>query len=368
MKSAILHDWLTSSVGGAEKCTAAIHALFPSPIYTLIKDTEALKGSYFEGKEIFPSWIQKLPWARKKFRHYLPLFPLAIEDFDLSEYDCLLSSSHCVAKGVITHPHQLHICYCHTPVRYAWDLMHFYLEQSSLNKGLKGFFVKKSLHSLRNWDVHSSSRVDLYIANSKYVARRIEKYYGKPSTVIYPPVDLSYFELCEQKEDFYLTASRLVPYKKIDLIVEAFRNRPSRKLIVIGEGPEMRALQLQAPPNVEFLGYQPNSVLRSYLQKARAFLFAAIEDFGILPVEAMGCGTPVIAFQKGGLEETVKEGLSGLFFEEQTPASLQEAIDRFEKSAFHPRRIKAHAEQFSKERFNREYKEFVESAWKEKHR
>lgn len=368
MKSAIIHDWLTSPVGGAEQCTAAIHALFPSPIYTLITDKEKLQGSYFEGKEISPSWIQKLPWSRTKFRHYLPLFPLAIEDFDLSDYDCLLSSSHCVAKGVLTHPHQLHICYCHTPVRYAWDLMHSYLQQSGLNLGLKGFFVKRALHALRNWDVQSSSRVDAYIANSRYVARRIEKYYGKPSTVIYPPVDLSYFQLVEEKEDFYLTASRLVPYKKIDLIVETFRRMPQRKLIVIGDGPELAGLQKKKPPNVDLLGYQSNAVLRTYLQKARAFLFAAIEDFGILPVEAMGCGTPVIAFGRGGAKETVAEGISGLFFEEQTTRSLQQAIEHFETKTFHPAAIKAHAEQFSRARFDREYKQFVTRAWEAKHR
>ncbi len=314
MKTAIVHDWLVSPIGGGEKVVEAIHRLFPSSIYTLVKNQKRLEKSYFQDLDIHPSFIQKLPWGVSKYKNYLPLFPLAVKQFNLKAFDLIISSSHCAAKGVVTQADQLHICYCHTPMRYAWDLMHQYLAEAGLERGVKSLVVRFFLHYLRGWDARSSKRVDHFVANSKHVARRIEKYYGRESTVIHPPVDLAFFEMQSAKENYYVTASRFVPYKKIDLIVEAFSQMPDKKLVVIGAGPEWDKVQRKAKANIELLGYQPDSVLREYLQKAKGFVFAAIEDFGILPVEAMACGTPVLAFGQGGALETVLEGEDGPIF------------------------------------------------------
>lgn len=357
--SVIVHDWLVSSVGGGEKVLQAIHKLFPSPIYTLVKNQEKLKGSYFEDLEIISSFIQKFPRAEKYYKSYLPFFPLAIENFDLSQYDLILSSSHCVAKGVITSPHQVHICYCYTPMRYAWDLMHEYLRESKLDRGIKGFFAKMVLHYLRGWDTHSSHRVDHFIADSKHIANRIAKFYHRQAEVIYPPVDLSFFEEEKKKEDYYLAASRLVPYKRMDLIVEAFSKMPDKKLVVIGDGPDWKKVKEKAGKNVELLGYQKDEVLRQHMQKAKGFMFAALEDFGILPVEAMACGTPVIAFGKGGAKETVIEGETGLFFQEQSVMGIIEAVQRFEKREFDSKKCRERAEFFSPERFEKQFQQFV---------
>lgn len=359
MKSAIIHDWLTSFVGGSENCLQAIHELFPSPIFSLIKNEKNLKGSYFENLEIISSFIEKLPFAKNKYRNYLPLFPIAIEQFDLKSFDLIISSSHCVAKGVLTHPHQLHICYCHTPMRYAWDLMHEYLNDSNLAKGFKGYLTKLILHYLRGWDVSSSTRVDHFVANSHFVKRRIEKFYGKKATVIYPPVDVQGYELHETKEDYYVAAGRFVPYKKIDLIVEAFSEMPDKKLIVIGDGQDKAKIQGKAKKNIEFLGYLPNEKMKHYLQRAKGFVFASLEDFGILPVEAMASGTPVIAFGKGGARETIVDNETGLFFDEQTSFSIKEAIHRFETLSWNPKTCRSQAEKFSKQEFHRQFHDFV---------
>jgi glycosyltransferase involved in cell wall biosynthesis len=364
LKTAIVHDWLTSAVGGGEDSLKEIHSLFPSPIYTLVQNQKALQGSYFEGKEIHTSFIQRLPSAETKYRRYLPLFPMAIEGFDLNAFDCVLSSSHCAAKGIISHPDQLHICYCYTPVRYAWDLTHQYLTESGLDKGFKGALTKWLLHRFRQWDAIASHRVDEFVAISHFVARRIHKFYGRQATVIYPPVDLEYHELHEQKENYYLTASRFVPYKKIDLIVEAFAQMPDKKLIVIGSGPDAEKIKAKATKNVELLGYQPDETLKKYLQKAKAFVFAAVEDFGILPVQAMASGTPVIALRKGGATETVQEGVGGLFFEEQTVDALKKAVEAFEKNSFSPALVRQSVERFSKTRFRDEFSTFVTDKYK----
>ena len=359
MKSVLIHDWLTSAIGGSENVLQEMHRLLPSPIYTLVCDPKKLQGSYFQNLDIQTSFIQKLPFAKTKYRNYLPLFPLAIEHFDLHHYDLILSSSHCVAKGVITHPEQLHICYCHTPVRYAWDLMHSYLREAKLDRGVKGMMTRLILQYLRNWDVHSSPRVDHFIANSKYVAARIKKFYRRKSTVIYPPVNTAYFQMQEKKEDYYLTASRLVSNKRIDLIVDAFAQMPDKKLLVIGDGPEKEKLKSKAKKNIEFLGSQTDDQLKKYLQNAKAFVFAAVEDFGIAPVEAMASGTPVIALEKGGLLETVVPNTTGLFFKEQTIESLKEAVNQFEQMDFDPRKCRTRAEEFSKERFRKNFQSFV---------
>jgi len=365
VRSAIVHDWLVSPVGGGEKSLEAIHRLFPSPLFTLVQSKKKMSGSYFQDLDITTSFVQKLPKAESKYRTYLPFFPVAIEQFDLTPYDLVISSSHCVAKGVITHPDQLHICYCYTPVRYAWDLMHQYLKESGLDRGLKGIFARWILHYIRGWDVHASNRVDHFVAISRYVARRIEKFYGREAEVIYPPVDLSYYDLREKKEDYYVTASRFVPYKKMDLIVEAFSQMPNKKLIVIGDGPDWEKVKAKAGANVELLGFQPDVVLRDYLQKAKAFVFAAVEDFGILPVEAMACGTPVIAFGKGAIRETVVDLETGLFFLDQSPQALIEAVKKFESLEFDPSVCRKRAELFSKEQFNRQFQSFVLNKYKE---
>lgn len=360
MRSAIIHDWLISPIGGAEKVLQAIHSLFPSPIYTLVKNEKGLEGSYFQDLEIVSSFIQKLPRSIQNYKRYLPLFPLAVEHFNLKEYDLIVSSSHCAAKGVITSPDQLHICYCHTPMRYAWDLMHDYLKESKLERGVKGFLAKFFLHYLRGWDVHSAHRVDHFIANSQYVAKRIAKFYSKKAEVIYPFVDLDHFQKEEKKEGYYVTASRLVPYKRVDLIVEAFTQMPDRKLIVIGDGPHLKQIKQMATQNIEILGAVSDELLKKVLQKAKAFIFAAVEDFGIVPVEAMASGTAVIAFQKGGICETVVDQKTGLFYKEQSSQAILEAVQAFEKMEIDPNECRKQAELFSRKRFEEHLTQFIQ--------
>jgi len=360
MKKALVHDWF-SVYAGAEKCVESFTNIWDDfDIYSLIdflddRDREII----LKGKKAKTSFIQKLPFSKTKYRNYLPFFPLAIEQFDLSEYDLILSSSHAVAKGVLTHSNQLHISYIHTPIRYAWDLYHQYLRESGLDKGLKGILAKYFLHKIRIWDISSVNRVDYFIANSNYIAKRIKKIYNKDAIVIYPPVDVEKFELETKKEGFYLTTSRLVPYKKVDLIVEAFSKLPNKKLIVIGTGPDMEKIKLKATKNIEILGYQPDNILIDYMKKAKAFVFAAEEDFGIVPVEAQACGTPVICLGKGGTKETVINGVTGIHFENQTIKDLLDAIETFEKIEFDYHEIRENSLKFSKERFEKEIEEFV---------
>jgi glycosyltransferase involved in cell wall biosynthesis len=353
LKTALIYDWFAEVSGGGEKAFEAVYDLFPSPIYTLFKAGESLAHG-----EIHTSFIQKFP--KKYYRNYLPLYPLAIESFDLSHYDLVLSCSHCAAKGVLTHSDQLHLSYCYTPMRYAWDLTHEYLKSHPRwKRGLSHFFLK----SLRIWDVQTSLRVDQFSAISRYVARRIQKVYGRGATVIYPPVDTDFFALKERKESYYLAASRMVPYKRMDLIVEAFSLMPDKTLVVIGEGPDLAKVKAKATKNIEILGFQSNDSLKRHLQNAKALIFAAVEDFGMLPVEANASGTPVIAYGRGGSLETVKDLETGIFFQEQTAASIQEAVKRFEKLEFDPLKIRAHAETFRRERFAKEFKAWVESEW-----
>ncbi|GAB6078678.1 glycosyltransferase family 4 protein [Hydrogenobaculum acidophilum] len=361
MKIALIHDWLIT-LGGAEKALEAIYELYPSNIYTLVKDDDNLKKSVFENAIIETSFIQKLPKAKKLYRNYLPLFPFAIEQFDLSGYDVVISSSHAVAKGVLTSSSQLHICYCYTPIRYAWDLYYDYLKESGLDKGLKSLIARYILHKIRLWDIVSSNRVDHFVAISNYIAKRIKKVYGKNATVIYPPVDVDKFDVYTKKENFYITASRFVPYKKIDLIVEAFSKMPEKRLVVIGDGPDFEKVKEKTSKNVELLGYQPFEVLKDYMKRAKAFVFAAEEDFGIAPVEAQACGTPVVAYGKGGASETVIDGETGIFFKNQSTEDIIEAIKRFEKieDSFYAFKIRKNAERFSKDRFKKEFKEFVD--------
>lgn len=363
MKIAIVHDWL-SVYAGAEKVLEQLLTLYPqADIFTIIDFLPEKDRGFLKDRSITTSFIQKLPFAASKYRHYLPFMPLAVEQFDLSTYDLIISSSHAVAKGVITGPDQKHICICYSPIRYAWDLQHQYLRESGLDRGLKGWLARYLLHRMRLWDYRTANGVDDFIAISEFIARRIWKVYRRESTVIYPPVDTEAFELCETKEDFYLTASRMVPYKKIDLIVEAFSLMPDKQLVVIGDGPDFEKIRLKAGPNVVLMGYQPFEVLRDHMQRARAFVFAAEEDFGIAPLEAQACGTPVIAYGKGGALETVREDVSGVFFERQDTTSLIATVGRFETIAFDPQHVRENAFQFSVERFNREMKALIDEKY-----
>lgn len=356
---AIVHEWLVT-FGGSEKVLAELLSLFPGAdlfaIVDFLSDEDRLR---LQGKRAQTSFIQHLPFAAKRYRSYLPFMPLAVEQFDLSGYDLIVSSNHAVAKGVLTGPHQTHICYCHSPMRYAWDLQHQYLREARLTNGVKGFLTRSMLHYIRLWDARTAAGVDMFIANSAYISKRIHKVYRREAAIVHPPVDVEAFPLQLAKEDFYLTASRMVPYKRIDIIVEAFAQMPERRLIVIGDGPDMAKLRALGGKNITFLGYKEDAVLRDHLQRARGFVFAAEEDFGILPVEAQACGTPVIAYGAGGALETVLPsgnpwGLpaTGVFFAEQTPASVCKAITRFESLRFDPRNCRIWAERFSRAAFS----------------
>lgn len=361
MKIAIIHDWLVT-LGGAEKVLAEIISLYPdADLYSVVDFLDDSQRELLGGRCATTSFIQSLPGAKRYYRNYLALMPLAVEQFDLGAYDLVISSSHAVAKGVITGPKQVHICYCHSPIRYAWDMQGQYLRESGLETGVKSWLARYLLHKVRAWDYRTANGVDHFVANSGYIAQRIWKVYRRDSTIIYPCVSTSEFEAVAEKQDFYLTASRMVPYKKIDLIVRSFAQMPEKRLVVIGDGPQFEKIKAAAAPNVMILGYQPFSVLKDYLQRAKAFVFAAEEDFGILPVEAQACGTPVIAYGIGGARETVTDGKTGVLFFEQNEAALCDAVARFERGfQVDVSAIRAHAETFSAERFRRELKSFVD--------
>jgi glycosyltransferase involved in cell wall biosynthesis len=367
MRIAFVHEWLIT-YAGSEKVLDAMLAEYPdADLFCLVDFLPAEHRQRLCARPPKTSFLQRLPFANKLYKHFLPLMPLAIEQFDLSGYDIVISNSHAVAKGVITGPDQLHICYCYTPMRYAWDLQHQYLEESGISHGLRGAIARWFLHRLRIWDTRTASGVDHFIACSGYIARRIKKAYRRTSTVIYPNVAVDDFKIGTKKGDFYVTASRMVPYKKMRLIVEAFAHMPDRKLVVIGTGPQFDDAKAIATPNVMLLGYQPFAVLLKNLQEAKAFIFASEEDFGIAPVEAQACGTPVLAFGRGGACETVIDGITGLHFHEQSPEAICDAVERFERltQGFDPTSLRAHAEQFSTAAFRRTFRQFVESKWAE---
>lgn len=363
MKIAVVHDWLIT-YGGAERALEQILKLFPdADLFALYDFMPPDERNSIWNKPTTTSFLQKFPFARSKYRSYLPLMPLAIEQFDLSSYDLVISSSHSIAKGIITGPDQLHISYVYSPIRYAWDLTHQYLNEAGLARGIKGWLAKAILHYIRTWDARTANGVDKFACISDFIARRISKVYRRKATVIYPPVDVDFFIPGKEKEDFYLTASRMVPYKKIGLIVEAFSKMPDKKLIVIGDGPEFRKIRTKVSSNITLMGYQPSQILRDHMQRARAFVFAAEEDFGIVPIEAQACGTPVIAYGKGGVLETVIKDITGIFFYEQKIDSIIEAVNRFEKmEPFDPVYICENAGRFSIDKFRREFKSFVDEA------
>lgn len=372
VRVAIIHDWLYT-YAGAEKVLEQIINCFPdADLFSLIDFLPDNERGFIQNKSVITSFIQKLPFAKTKHREYLPLMPLAVEQFDVSSYDLVISSSHAVAKGVLTGPDQLHICYCHSPIRYAWDMQHQYLREAGLLRGIKSCLTRYILHKIRLWDYRTANGVDYFVANSHFIAKRIYKVYRREAEVIYPNVDTDKFTPSMDKQDFYLTVSRMVPYKKIALIAEAFAAMPDKKLKIVGTGPDYKKIQqlVANRSNIELLGFVEDEPLRLLMQQAKAFVFAAEEDFGIVPVEAQACGTPVIAYARGGALETVN-GLdslkpTGVFFASQTIDAIQQAVSEFEQqSVITPELCVANAKRFAAARFRSEFKDFVMTKYQE---
>ena len=369
MRVAIVHDWLVT-YGGAERVLEELLALYPeADLYSMVDHVPAAERGFLGGRTPRTSALQRLPFSRRRYRAYLPIMPLLVEQFDLSAYDVVISNSYAVAKGVLTGPDTVHVSFCQSPMRYAWDLQHQYLREAHLERGVRGWLARYMLHRLRLWDARTAAGVDVFVANSSYIRRRIRKVYRRESLVVHPPVHVERFEVNEgARDDFYVTASRLVPYKRIEVLARAFALMPERTLVVIGDGPEMPRLRAMAPPNVRLLGQQPHGVLHEQLRRARAFLFAAEEDFGIAPVEAQACGTPVVAFGYGGARDTIRgpecPEPTGLFFDEQTPEAVRAAVAEFERTAprFTAAACRANALRFSAERFRHEARQVVNDA------
>ncbi|GAB4365647.1 MAG: hypothetical protein Kow00121_02370 [Elainellaceae cyanobacterium] len=363
MKIALIHEWLVT-YAGSERVVEQILNLYPqADLFSLVDFlVEDLRG-FIQHKAVNTSFLQRLPFANPHFRQYLPLMPLAIEQFDLADYDLVISSNHAVAKGVLTRADQLHICYVHTPIRYAWDLQQQYL-QSPLKRGIQGLALKLILHYLRLWDLATANRVDCFIANSQFVARRIWKTYRRRASVIYPPVAIDRFQPNLPRDEFYFTLSRFVPYKRVDLIVSAF-NRLGFPLVVIGDGAERKRIQAIAGPNIQLLGHQPDHVVIDYMQRCKAFVYAAEEDFGITLVEAQAAGAPVITYGRGGAIESVIPGKTGLLFSEQSTESLLETVKLFESGAylFNPDYLRQNAEKFAPDQFQQNFSRLVEQKW-----
>ncbi|MBT6068281.1 glycosyltransferase [Candidatus Peregrinibacteria bacterium] len=360
-KVAIVCDWLTN-YAGAERVISAISEIFPeAPIYTSVYNEEKMRE--FKDREVRQSFIGKLPFAKKKHQLYISLMPYAFEGMNLDEYDIVISSSHACAKGIITSPSTIHVCYCHSPMRYVWDGCHEYVKNYGWYRWPFKFLIDRQLFGLRKWDRLAAERADHFIGNSKYVAERIKKYYGREADVIYPSVDTDEFELSERSGDYYLAVGRLIPYKRFDLLVDTF-NSLGLPLYIVGDGKEFATLKERAADNVKLMGFVSEGELKNYYVGAKAFLFPQKEDFGIVPVEAMACGKPVIAYGEGGALETIVDGKTGVLFEEQTVESLSKAVRKFEKmhddEKFDPKVIRAHAETFSKERFQDELKKYLE--------
>lgn len=365
MKVAIIHDWITN-FGGAERIVLELHKLFPeAPIYTSIYDEKRMK-QYFKGVDIRTSFIQKLPFAVKNYRYYLPLMPIAFEQFDLNEYDLVISSSSCCAKGVNVSAKTLHICYCHTPMRYTWDMY---------NEYCKGNFVKKiiissQIHKIRQWDRLSADRVDYFLANSNYVANRINKHYRRDAKVIYPAVNKQFYakKINDTKEDkkSYLIVARLVPYKKVNTVIETF-DELGLPLKVVGDGPEKKKLIKMANSNINFLENLSEDKLMKEYQECRAFVFMAEEDFGMVMAEAQAMGKPVIAYKSGGASEIIIDGKTGILFKEQNNESLKCAVLQMEKcyEKFKPEEIRMNAQKFNEENFLKEIQKFINEKMKE---
>ena len=364
MRVALVHDYL-NQYGGAERVLEAFCEIWPkAPIFTLVYDKKRTGGA-FDGRKIITSFLQKVPLAKAHHRPFLMFMPLAIEQFDLSKYDLIISDSASFAKGVITRPGALHICYCHTPTRYVWDDSHRYINEYSYPSLVKKI-IPPFLSYLRLWDEAASSRPDVYLANSNFVASRIKKYYGQKARVICPPVKINHFNLSSKTEDYFLMSARFLPYKKVDLAIAAF-NELGWPLKIIGDGPDKSRLKKMAGRNIEFTGLVAEKKLPAYFARCRAFIFPQEEDFGISAVEAMAAGKPVIAYRSGGALEMVIEGKTGLFFDEQTVESLVLALRKFRLEDFSAKNIRQHAEQFDKKIFKDKIKEFVEKALASRH-
>lgn len=366
----ILHEWLTDW-GGSEDVVRAMLQCFPrAGVFATIDFLSDANRRRLGAPTITTTFLQRAPFVKRHFSSYLPITPLAVEAHDLTGANLIISSSHAFAKGGLTTADQLHISYVHSPMRYVWDLHFQYMKDYRLERGAKGWLVRWMFHRLRMWDRQTANNVDLFLANSRHVQQRIWRTYRRPSRVMYPPVRVDSFMPQGRKEDFYVTVSRLVSYKRVDLIVDAFATMPNRHLIVIGDGPEFPALKQRCPANVTLLRWQSDEVVRQHMAAAKAFIFAAHEDFGISPVEAQACGTPVIAYGVGGVTETVRDlrkfaRPTGLLFPEQTAQSLAQAVDYFESSIdkFNADFCREWAEQFSETRFKRDFSLFVDEAW-----
>lgn len=363
MKIAIAYDYMLQ-MGGGERVIRALHEIFPeAPIYTTVFSPESMPDDFAE-MDIRTSFIDRLPLSHRKFELYIPLYAFAMEQFDFREYDVVLSVSTMVAKGVVTGPRTCHVSLCFTPMRWAWDLYHDYLSELKDNRLVRWAF-RFWTHYYRIWDVASASRVSYFIAGSDVAASRIRKHYGREGDVIHPPVDTSHFRPNgEQPEDFYLVVSRLVYAKRIDVVIRAFAET-NRRLVVIGEGERLPHFKKSATPNIEFLGFQPDEVVRDFYARCKALVFPGEEDFGLTPVEAQACGRPVVAYAAGGSLETIQDGETGVFFHSQTPEALLEAIERFEALDFDPERIRANAERFDSTVFAERIRGFVEAKHEE---
>lgn len=357
-----VHEWLVNRAG-TERILEALLELRPgTPVCALVYDPRPFRDSIIGRAAITTSFVQRLPGATRRYQSYLPLMPLAVEQFDLSDADTIISTHHAVAKGVLTRADQLHVSYVQSPMRYAWDLYHEYLAGAGLTRGPRSLFVRVMLHYIRHWDTGTANRVDLYLANSQNAARRVWRSYRRPARVLYPPVDVDTFTAGSAREDYYLAFSRLVRYKRIDLAVAAF-NALKRPLLVIGDGPERAALERLARPNVRFLGWQPDTAVRGHLARARALIFPGEEDFGIIPVEAQAAGCPVIAYARGGALETVVDGVTGVFFATQQVAAVRDAVERFEQGPRpDPEALRLNAERFSRQRFQAEVTQIMAHA------
>lgn len=356
---AIVCDWLINR-GGAERVITKLHELFPNaPIYTALFDPERLPG--FEKTVVFTSFLQKIPYSRKKHYLFLPLMPYAFEQFDFSKFDIIISSCHSASKGIITKPRVMHVCYCHSPMRYAWDNCHEYMEQYGIPKFAQAK-AKKLIHEIRMWDRLAADRVDFFIANSEHVQKRIQKYYRRDATVIYPPVDTEHFTISEMPGKYFLAVGRLTPYKRFDLLVTVF-NKLRLPLRIIGMGRDEKKLKKMAGPTIEFLHDVDDTTLRAIYQEAKALLFPQVEDFGIAPIETMSSGRPVIAYSGGGVLETVIPGETGILFHEQTQESLEKALQSFQKHRWDPLKIRKVAQQFDSKVFSRNFLEFLQEKW-----
>lgn len=363
MTTAFVQDWLAGGFVGSEKVLAEMLAVRGGPIYTLVHRPQDFVGTPLEGADVRTSPIQNWPRGVSNYRAYLPFMPYQIEQFDLARYDTVISSSHAVAKGVLVGADQLHLSYVHSPMRYAWDLYQQYLREAGLTSGVKATLARVALHYLRLWDHSTANRVDVFLANSEYVARRIWRTYRRPARVLYPPVEVARFDPTRPREEFYLAMSRFVPYKKLDLIAQTF-SRLNKPLLIVGSGPDMEKVRALAGPTVQLLGRQPDEVVADLMARCRAFVFAADEDFGIVPVEAQAAGAPVIAYGKGGSLETVIPERTGVLFGQQTVESLTRALEGFEEreAGFLSGVIRENAERFAPQRFRREFSAILGAA------